>query len=286
MASKDYLLSGFADEIDGDLDKQIRVLKDLGMSYVEFRSAYGKNVSDYSLDEAMEIKNKLDANGIKVSSIGSPIGKIDIEGDLEEHFKLFTHVVDLAKLFESKYIRMFSFYTPQGEDPEDYREKIIKQLKKMIAHAKEQGVILLHENEKGIYGETIDRCKGLMEDLYCDNFKQILDFANFVQADEDPLEAYHELKPYIEYIHVKDARKDNHQVVPPGHGDGHLAEVVALLKKDNYKGFYSLEPHLQHFEGLDKLEREGDKSVVGSDIGDGELAFTLAHKEFVKILEG
>ncbi len=286
MASKDYLLSGFADEIDGDLDKQIRVLKDLKMSYVEFRSAYGRNISDYSLDEARTLKDKLDANGIKVSSIGSPIGKIDISGDLEEHFKLFTHVVDLAKFFETNYIRMFSFYTPHGEDPENYRGQIIEQLSKMIAYVKEHNIVLLHENEKGIYGDTIERSKDIMETLYCDNFKQILDFANFVQTDVDPLDAYKELKPYIEYIHVKDAKKDSHQVVPPGHGDGHLAEVVALLKKDNFKGFYSLEPHLQNFEGLKDLEREGEKSVIGSNIGDGELAFTLAHNEFVKIMEG
>lgn len=286
MSDRDYLLSGFADEIDTDLDVQLSVLKECNMSYLVLRSAYGKNISEYSLEEAQKIKDKLDENGIKVSSLGSPAGKMEITDDFEEHFKSYQHIVDLANLFETDYIRIFSFFMPQDEEPEVYRDEVMKRLERMIAYAKEKNVVLIHENEKAIYGDTIKGCKDLMETLYCDNFKQAFDFANFVQCDEDPLEAYYELKPYIGYVHIKDARKEDHVIVPAGAGDGHIAEIIDLLKKDHYNGFYSLEPHLVEFDGLQSLEREGDKTTIESDIQDGRTAFITAYNAFIKIMEG
>lgn len=286
MSDRGYLLSGFADEIDTDLDVQISVLKECDMSYLVLRSAYGKNISEYTLEEAQEIKDKLDENGIKVSSIGSPAGKMEITDDFEEHYQLYKHIVALANLFETNYIRIFSFFMPEGQEHGNYKDEVIKRLGRMISYAKDMNVVLLHENEKAIYGDTVKHCKDLMETLYCDNFKQAFDFANFVQCDEDPLEGYHELKPYIGYVHIKDARKDDHVIVSAGAGDGHIAEIIDLLKQDNYKGFYSLEPHLIEFDGLQSLEREGDKTTIESDIQDGRTAFITAYNAFIKIMEG
>ncbi len=286
MFDKKYKLSGFADEIDPDLDRQISVLQECNMSYLELRSAYGKNISEYSIEEAKELKDRLDKDNIKVSAIGSPIGKISITDDFEEHFKLFSHVVDLAKIFETDYIRIFSFYIPQGKIAENYKDEVFRRLKRMTSYAKDQNIILLHENEKGIYGDTANRCKEIAETLYSDNFKLIFDFANFIQSDQDTLEAFKVLRPYIAYIHIKDALKENHKVVPAGMGDGHISEIVNLLKVDNYNGFYSLEPHLHDFEGLKELEREGEESAIGNDMNDGRVAFMTAYKAFIEIMEG
>ncbi len=285
MGKRDYLLSGFADEIDTDFAAQIRVLKECEMDYLVLRSAYGKNISAYSLEEAKGLKAKLDEAGIKVSSIGSPIGKMEMTDDFAAHYALFQHVVALAHLFETPYIRVFSFFMPEGEDPAVYREQVFAYLRQMIAYAEQEQVILLHENEKAIYGDTISRCEDLMKHLGGAHFKQAFDFANFVQCDEDPLEAYQRLKPYIGYIHIKDARKSDHVIVPAGEGDGHIPEIMGLLKQGHYEGFYSLEPHLQEFEGLQSLEREGDKTTISSEITDGRTAFMTAFKAFTKIME-
>lgn len=285
MFHKEYKLSGFADEIDDCLDRQIEVLHECHISYLELRSAYGKNISKYSLEEAKELKEKLDKEAIKVSAIGSPIGKMNIGDEFDKHFQLFCHVVELAKLFETKYIRIFSFYIPEGDIAESYMDKVIERLKIMINYAKEQGVILLHENEKGIYGDSISRCKELMDVLYCDNFKQTFDFANFIQCYQEPLEAFQILKPYIEYIHIKDARKDNRKVVPAGYGDGQIATIIQMLKVENYHGFYSLEPHLTEFKGLEQLERINEKTNIGNDMTDGRTAFMTAYYSFDEILK-
>jgi predicted dehydrogenase/sugar phosphate isomerase/epimerase len=283
MFEKEMMLSGFADEIDADFIKQMEVLQECNISYMELRSAYGKNISEYSLEEAQKLKEMLDLEKIKVSSIGSPIGKINIVDDFEDHFKLFCHVVTLAKLFETNFIRIFSFYIPEGKIAENYKEAVFERMKRMISYAKEQGVTLLHENEKGIYGDISLRCKELMEELYCEHFKQVFDFANFVQCGQDVFEAFQALKPYIAYIHIKDAKKDTHMVVPAGLGDGNVVDIIRLLEAEKYEGFYSLEPHLVDFIGLQQLERENDKTMVRTDSESGRNAFITAYHAFMKI---
>lgn len=274
-------LSGFADEINPQLDEQIRVLKKLGMHYVEMRGANGKGLVEYPLDEVEKIKEQLDENDIHLSSVGSPIGKIQITDDFEDHFKLFCHTVNIAHVMEVPYIRMFSFFMPEGEDPEKYHDEVFRRVGRMADYAAKHNVILLHENEKEIYGDVADRCRKLMEEFYSDHFKAVFDFANFVQCHQDTKEAYEMLKPYIEYVHVKDAEWESGQVVPAGHGDGNVKEILKMLKESGYEGFLSLEPHLADFAGFSALEN--GKSEKKEKLT-GEESFTLAHESLVKIL--
>lgn len=274
-------LSGFADEINPQLDEQIRVLKKLGMHYVEMRGVNGKGLVEYPLDEVKKIKEQLDENDIHLSSIGSPIGKIPITDGFEEHFKLFCHTVNIAHVMEVPYIRMFSFFMPEGEDPEKYHDEVFRRVGRMADYAAKHNVILLHENEKEIYGDVADRCRKLMEEFYSDHFKAVFDFANFVQCHQDTKEAYEMLKPYIEYVHVKDAEWESGHVVPAGHGDGNVKEILKMLKESGYEGFLSLEPHLADFAGFSALEN--GKSEKKEKLT-GEESFTLAHESLVKIL--
>ena len=274
-------LSGFADEINPQLDEQIRVLKKLGMHYVEMRGANGKGLVEYPLDEVEKIKEQLDENDIHLSSVGSPIGKIQITDDFEDHFKLFCHTVNIAHVMEVPYIRMFSFFMPEGEDPEKYHDEVFRRVGRMADYAAKHNVILLHENEKEIYGDVANRCRKLMEEFYSDHFKAVFDFANFVQCHQDTKEAYEMLKPYIEYVHVKDAEWESGHVVPAGHGDGNVKEILKMLKESGYEGFLSLEPHLADFAGFSALEN--GKSEKKEKLT-GEESFTLAHESLVKIL--
>lgn len=275
-------ISGFADEIAPELDKQLALLQKLDMHYVEMRGVNGRGLVQHSLSEAKEIKRQLDAAGVRLSSVGSPIGKIQISEDFEPHFELFKHTVELAHLMETPNIRMFSFFMPQGEDYTPYRSQVLEQLGRMVDYAAGQQVVLLHENEKEIYGDTAPRCLELMQHFYGAHFKAVFDFANFVQCRQDTLEAYELLKPYIAYVHIKDARRESGEVVPAGMGDGHLAEILGKLKSDGYQGFLSLEPHLSDFTGFSALEngKQAEKRKLS-----GEEAFSLAHQSLLEVLE-
>ena len=274
------LISGFADEIDRDLNIQIEVLHTLGQEYIEFRGADGLTVGRHTLEQAQAVMDRLDAANIKVSSIGSPIGKIKITDDFEPHFEVYKRIVEIAKIMRTKYIRMFSFFIPEGEDPDQYEEEVCARLAKFIEYAKENDIVLLHENEKDIYGDVAYRCEIIMKKFYGDNFKCVFDFANFVQCKQDTLEAYEMLKDYIEYVHVKDAIMETAEVVVPGTGDGNLKKIFKALDEAGYEGFLSLEPHLVNFGALAQLER----NAAERKLTDGALAYATAHDALVAML--
>ncbi len=274
-------LSGFADEIDTNLGKQIEVLKKLQMNHVEMRGVNGKGLVDYSINEARKIKKQLNESGIQLSSVGSPIGKIKITDDFAPHMELYKHTVEIAHEMETPYIRMFSFFMPEHESYDPYRGKVMDQLGQFVDYAKASNIILLHENEKDIYGDVADRCLELMKEFYGEHFKAVFDFANFVQCKQDTLSAYEMLKPYIAYIHIKDALWSDGSVVPAGHGDGNVEKILKMLKDSGYQGFLSLEPHLADFAGFSSLEQSaGEKKKLS-----GEEAFTIACEALRKILE-
>ena len=274
------ILTGFADEIAASLDTQMQVLDKLQMNHIEMRGVDGRNFVEYTKEEAQDIRRRLDDRGFALSAVGSPIGKIGITDDFAPHMELFRHTVELAHLMGTPNIRMFSFYAPR-EKAESYRGKVMEQLGQLADYAAANEVVLLHENEKGIYGEMAESCLELMKNFAGPHFKAVFDFANFVQAGQDTLEAYEMLKPYIAYIHVKDALFQDGSVVPAGHGDGNVKEILGRLKVGGYSGYLSLEPHLSEFTGFSSLEKGGQ---IGRKLS-GEEAFTLAHDALVKILE-
>lgn len=274
-------ISGFADEIAEDLRTQIEVIKKLGISYIEMRGVNGKPLVEHTLEEVKEIKRQLDEQEIKLSSIGSPIGKIQITDPFDEHFELYKKTVEIAKIMEMPYIRMFSFFIPSGEVPETYHDQVFERLQKFVDYAKQEDIILLHENEKEIYGDNAKRCLEIMKEFYGEHFKAVFDFANFVQCHQDTKEAFELLKPYIAYIHIKDAKEESGMVVPAGYGDGHVKSILSELLEEGYQGFLSLEPHLADFTGFDALEQNGERKEKMS----GEEAYTTAYQALKEILQ-
>ena len=113
----------------------------------------------------------------------------------------------------------------------------------MVEEAAAWDSVLLHENEKGIYGDNASRCQDLLEQLAGPHFQAVFDFANFIQVGQETLPAYGLLKPYVAYVHVKDALLSTGAVVPAGQGDGHVRDILADLLGGGWKGFLSLEPH-------------------------------------------
>lgn len=274
-----YLISGFSDEIDESLDVQLEFMNKLHVKYMEIRGVDGKNISALTPQEVQAVKTKLDGAGVKISAVGSPIGKININEGFEPHFELFKRVCETAKILDTKNIRMFSFFIPQGEDPMTYREEVLRRLKIMIKYAADHDIVLMHENEKDIYGDIASRCLDLMNELYCKNFVCVFDFANFIQCGQETSAAYELLKPYIKYVHIKDA--SGMQVMPAGMGEGKVEEILSLLYREGYDGFLSLEPHLADFAGFSALEH---KDATSKKLTDGKFAWWSALNALKAIL--
>lgn len=252
------VISGFADEYSPIFDEQLAALNRLGVSHIELRGIDNVNVSDLTGEKLREVREKLSAAGIKVSSLGSPIGKIGIEDNFAVHMDKLKRTLEIQKELSAPYLRMFSFYLPQNADPAAYRGKVMDRLSAMAEEAKRWDAVLLHENEKAIYGDTAPRCLDIMEQLGSENLRAVFDFANFLEVGQPTIEAFQRLRPYIEYVHIKDASKEK-QIVPAGHGIGQVEEILGRLLSSGWTGFLSLEPHLTDFAGLSALEQDPQK---------------------------
>ena len=279
---ENFTLTGFSDEISEKITEQFEHLNKLGIEYFEPRGIDGKNISELTCDDVKTLKENMQKYGIKVSSIGSPIGKIGIKDDFDAHLELLKKMIGIAKELGTKYIRVFSFFIPKDENPEDYRDKVIKRMKAMTKLAEENDIILLHENEKEIYGDIAPRCLDILKSVDSPNLRAVFDPANFVQCGQKVYpDALHMLKDYVVYVHIKDAL-ENGDVVPAGFGIGNVKEVLSELKQDGYKGFLSLEPHLGAFKGLENLELDDKMTKLD---GSTPEKFTLAHDSLINILK-
>lgn len=275
---------GFADEASPMIDEQIKAMHRNGLDGLEIRNVDETNVADITLDKAREVRKKLDAAGLITWSIGSPIGKIDIEkDDFAAHLEKLKHTLEIANILGAENIRMFSFFIPQNKDASIFKNEVLDRLGKMAEIANGTGVSLCHENEKGIYGDVADRCLEILNTF--PEIEGVFDTANFVQCKEDTARAWNMLKHRIKYVHIKDARMSDGAVVPPGKGDGNyniiLPEYIAMGGT-----CFTMEPHLTEFVGLQGLEREGEESNVGEiSFGSNEEAFDFACDTFKKLLE-
>jgi 3-dehydroshikimate dehydratase len=239
-------LSAFADEISPDLEKQIKSCLECGITHLELRGVWGKNVLDLSLDEREKGKASLKEAGIEVLCIASPIGKVKISDPWEPHFERFKIAVAMADYFCAPLIRIFSYYPPEkGQSMVPHRQEVFRRMKAKLGYVKNRPVTLVHENEKEIYGAKGKECLDLLGHLDSPQFRGAFDFANFVQEQEQPLDVWPSLKPYTTHIHVKDAILQTGEVVPAGEGDGQVEPILVDLHRSGYSGFLSLEPHLK-----------------------------------------
>ncbi|MET3509656.1 MULTISPECIES: sugar phosphate isomerase/epimerase family protein [Plantibacter] len=246
-----WTLSGFGDEIDADPTTQIAVLEALGASHIEVRSAWGVNVIDLDADQLARLGAQLERSGMGVSAIGSPIGKVDVALDAELEVARLARAIAAAHALGTPNIRIFSFFRGEGVPVEATRDDVLVRMRLLADLAEREGVVLLHENEKDIYGDVPERILDLVESVGSPALRLAWDNANFVQVGVAPFDdGYAMLRPYLDYLQVKDAVAASGQVVPSGDGDGQLRETLTALRDDGYTGFASLEPHLADTHAL------------------------------------
>ena len=257
-----WVLSGFADEIDPDLQTQCRVLTELGIRYIELRSAWDTNVLDLTDEQVEDVARILAEHDIQVSSIGSPIGKINIADDFAPHLERADRAIAVARRLGAPFIRVFSFFLRPDQHPDTVRDEVIARMTALAERARAGGVVLLHENEKDIYGDTPARVHDIVTSVDSPALRLAWDPANYVQVGVIPYpDGYELLRPYTDYIQIKDAVLATGEVVPAGHGDGRVPETIRALATDGFDGFFSMEPHLDSanplggFSGPDNFRR-------------------------------
>lgn len=242
-------LSAFADEVTENFLEQVKYLAGERVGYIEPRFINKRNIMDITKDELNEAKKMIQDHGLKVSAIGSPIGKVKLDEPFGPHLDKFKHAVDLAMFFETPYIRMFSYYAPEGQNIDDYRDQVMERMAAKVEVLKDVEVTMVHENEANIYGHTAEQCVEIVKTIDSPKLRLVYDPANFVWGEKilDNVEiCWPVMKPYVVHIHIKDWKlgaKDVGSI--PGEGDGQIKELLAELAAIDYDGCLTMEPHLQ-----------------------------------------
>ncbi|AHG01820.1 hypothetical protein HALLA_00585 (plasmid) [Halostagnicola larsenii XH-48] len=246
MSAHNFVISGFADEIGSDLEEQLDVLENLGIDHLDLRIVEETNVLDFSDEQIERITTALEDREIDVTSIGSPIGKIDITDDFEPHLERFETAIEMAQTFDTEYIRLFSYYIPDEDDPAAHRAEVLRRMQAKVDRAEAANLTLLHENEKDIYGDTPERCRDLLTTIDSPHFQAIFDPANFLEIGVTAYpDSLLQVIEYVEQLHIKDATfGERGDIAPAGEGDGRIPETLAAFKARGFEGPVSLEPHL------------------------------------------
>jgi len=239
-----FKLSGFGDEVSPDLATQLETMESVGIKHLELRGMKGKNVLELSEEEVEEARQILKEKNFRISAIASPIGKIKITDDFSLDLERLKKAIALAHIFETKYIRIFSYYLPEGNCL-SYGKEVIRRIKEMTKIVEKEKIILLLENEDDVYGNTPEKCLEILKSINSSYLRSTFDPANFIMAGVKPYrEAFPKMIKYIEYLHIKDARFSDKVIVPAGEGEGEIKKILKELKERNFDGFLSLEPHL------------------------------------------
>ena len=276
------ILSAFSDEFKSDFDAQLEGLKSFGIDFLELRFVNGKNVATLTDEELFSVKNKLSESGIRVSAIGSPLGKIKTTDDIDAEMKKAERVFTIANELGVKNIRMFSFYLDEGLSPTENRKTVFASLEKIVKFASDYKVTLCHENEAKIYGESPKACREIL-DYFGGELKCVFDMGNFVLDGYKPYpDAYMLLREYVEYFHIKDSLYAG-AIVPPGCGEASISELIKAHSEYSARDFFiTLEPHLETFSGLNALVGKSFANPYKYDTP--ELAFTDAVNKIKEII--
>ena len=242
-------LSAFADEVTEDFRAQVEYLAKEKVGFIEPRFVNRKNIMDLSRAELDEARKLIRDHGLKVSAIGSPIGKVRLDEPFGPHLDKFKHAVELALFFETPFIRMFSYYAPEGKNIDDYRDQVMERMAAKVDVVKDVDVTMVHENEAHIYGHTAENCVDLIEAIGSEKLRLAYDPANFVWGEKitNNVEVcWPVMQPYVVHVHIKDWKLGSKDVGSiPGQGDGQIKELLAELAAMNYDACLTMEPHLK-----------------------------------------
>jgi len=269
-----FVFSAFADEAGTSLEEQIAALNENGIRYIEPRNIGGKPILTLTEDELREVRRVLDENGIKVNSLGSPIGKYPINEDFSKHLSDFDKALTACEILGTKNMRMFSFFVSQDSLAEN-RDEVLRRMRTLVSLAKKRGIRLCHENESAIYGQMPEEVKDLLTNI--DGLYGIFDPANYRMNNGDVIDGINATLINLAYLHIKDAIYEKQCITPAGEGEGKIGDILDIVNESTDELVYlTLEPHLHLFAAYKDIDEHELKGKY--DFNNNREAFDYAVK--------
>ena len=259
-----FKLSVLTDEISQDFGHACEIAaREFGLGYVELRAMHNKNVMAWDASDVAEARKVLEKFQLRVSEIASPIFKTDWPGAPRSPFspkkpefgadftaaqqdELLDRGVELAKAFNTTFIRIFDFWRLDNQAP--HRGAIDERLRQAAIRAGKKGVTLNLENEPACNTATGAEAGRLLDAVREPALMLNWDPGNAASRGETAYpDGYARLpKRRIGHVHCKDAVKKEGggtEWAPMGKGIVDWAGQFRALKKDGYGGAISLETH-------------------------------------------
>ncbi len=264
---KQLPLSGLADEAADHIEGQIAAHKALGWDRIELRLIGGKQAASDALPEA-EFERSMDLlgeAGIHVCGFASAIGNWSrpIRGDFELDLADLRTLVRRMPRTGAHIVRTMSWV--RGEASlEEWRDEAVRRYKIMAPIAGDAGILLLHENCEGWGGLSPENAVEFLERVDHPAVAALFDIGNTISYGLDPWAFYHAVRPFIRYVHIKDAKRNpqggkSDTFTYPGEGDACVPEILADLVKTGYDTGVTIEPHVAsivHLSGGAKASPE------------------------------
>ena len=252
-----FALSAFGDEISDDVDTQLDLLGELDIRYLEMRTAWGKKAADLNDPEIERLATACRKHSIRVSCIGSRIGKSPITEPLEATLAELGRILDLAERLGTNLVRIFSFRPAEVGREAEFVDESLSRLKALAEVAGARGVVLVMENETGMVGDIPERCRTLLQGVDSPSLRFVWDIGNFPHCGVDRAvdRGWPLLGRYVAHVQVKDTRLADRAMTVAGAGDGQALRLLGKLRDAGYRGFLALEPHLGCSNGAEGMKR-------------------------------
>ena len=282
--SQPWTLSAFSDEAGNTIEDQIQATQQAGLAFLDLRGVDGFNIAALPIENAQIIKRKLDAAGLQVQMLGSPLGKIDIADDFEPEAEKLLHMARLSDILGCRNIRIFSYYNKAEASHASWQDESLRRLSQLCGIAREEGLVLYHENERHIFGDLGADVLTIAHELSdVDSFRLIFDFDNFNQSGEDVWATWQVLADMTDAFHLKDSTGDN-QHVPVGQGNGRVREILQDAVSRGWSGPVAVEPHLQHSKAVMATGPSGQANQAFAEMSANE-AFQVACQTAKQLLQ-
>ena len=275
-----FLLSVINDEIAADFGRAAEVAaQEFGLQYIEIRALWGKNIMRLDAKEIAEARRILEKYKLRVSSIASPIFKVDWPGAptsgfspkrdqfgadfaFEQQDELLERGFELARVFQVDRIRIFDFWRLDDQKP--YRTAMDQKLIEAARKAERRKVTLLLENEPSCNTATGAESAKLLEAIKSSYLMLNWDPGNAASVGEIAYpDGYAALpKDRIGHCHCKDVVRKDHGYEWAAMGQGLIDWVgqFKALKNDGYHHAISLETH---WRGAGSAEESTIQSWAG-----------------------
>jgi sugar phosphate isomerase/epimerase len=257
-------IAAITDEFSPDFGAALEAMAPIGMTGAELRVLWGKNIMDLSDDELARARDMVQAKGMDVMSIASPILKCVLPGGagvdtrfqqdvfasrhtFEDQPRLTEHAFRIAKFFGARIIRVFSYW--RTVEPERAFDDVVKAVTDLAQKAAREDLIIGLENEHACHIGTAAEAAKVLKVAQHPNLMLVWDPANALVGGEEPFPYGYNLLPKgrIVHVHVKDCHMEGHKPVWGPVGTRHVdwKGQIAALRAEGYDGWLSLETHWQ-----------------------------------------